>query len=72
MQTIILNGTSLNINGIDHILNTDFYEIVDNFCIHLSLDANNNIRLFDCNLTTVNGNVAQNSNDLLILFGFTI
>ena len=72
MQTIILNGTSLNINGIDHTLNTDFYKIVDNFCIHLSLDANNNIRLFYCNLTTVNGNVAQNSDVLLFLFGFTI
>lgn len=72
MQNITINGTSITINNVDHTLNLDFYQIVDDYSIHISLDTNETIRLFDCQNTTVNGNTAQNSNDLLILFGFTI
>jgi len=36
MQTITINGTSITINNVDHTLNLDFYQIVDNTSIHIS------------------------------------
>lgn len=72
VQNIIKNDLELIINGISHTLNTDFYEVVDSKSVHISLDSNKNIRIFECAYTIINGETAQTADGLLSLFGLII
>ena len=72
IQEILVIGTQIFINDVEHTLNTDFYEVVDNTSVHISLDANETIRLFECAYTIVNGETAQTAEELLTLFGLQI
>jgi len=72
IQEILVNDTYININGIDHTLNLDFCQYVDEQSIHISLDANQTIRLFECAYTVVNGDMATDAYRLAQLFGLTI
>jgi hypothetical protein len=72
VQNIIKNDLELIINGISHTLNTDFYEVVDSQSVHISLDSNKNIRIFECAYTIINGETAQTADGLLSLFGLII
>ena len=72
IQEILVIGTQIFINDVEHTLNTDFYEVVDNTSVHISLDENQTIRLFECAYTIVNGETAQTAEELLTLFGLQI
>lgn len=72
LQQIYVNGSSITINGIAHVLNLDFCQKVDTYSIHISLDANETIRLFECTYTMVNGEMATDAENLATLFGLTI
>lgn len=72
LQEILISGDQISINGKQHTLNMDFCQYVDNFSIHVSLDANNNITLFECGYTIVNGDMATDAYSLASLFGLTI
>jgi hypothetical protein len=72
VQNIIKNDLQLIINGISHELNTDFFEVVDSQSVHISLDSNKNIRIFECAYTIINGETAQTAEGLLSLFGLII
>jgi hypothetical protein len=69
IQFITKNGNNLLINDIPHILNTDFCEKVDTYSIHISLDENKVIRLFESQYTIINDETSDNAEGLATLFG---
>ncbi len=70
-QTITKNDNNLVINGKDHILNTNFIEILDSESIHISLDSEGTIKLFNCKSTSVNGETSNSASGLALLLGLT-
>lgn len=72
IQIIEITGSDIIINNVQHILNTDFCEKVDDTSIHISLDSNMNIRLFECAYTIVNGASYITAEELANSLGLTI
>lgn len=71
IQYITKNGTNLLINDIPHVLNTNFCERVDSYSIHISLDENETIRLFECQYTIINNETSSDAEGLATLFGLS-